>query len=161
MNISIIYHSETGNTKKMAEVIAEGMKKVDGVEVGVFSFDNIDENFVANSSGVVFGTPTYLASMSWQMKQWLDLQSSKMKLAGKLGGCFATARFAQGGADTALQMLHTHLLVRGMLCYSGGGAFGMPIIHMGPVALKENFQQSKEMFSIFGERFAKKAMELF
>ena len=58
-------------------------------------------------------------------------------------------------------------MVKGMLCYSGGGACGMPVIHLGPVGVNDNVEKHngmdkyKDNFIIFGERFAKKATELF
>ena len=56
------------------------------------------------------------------------------------------------------------MLVKGMLVYSGGGSFGQPIIHHGPVALDKvgnHYEESREMFRIYGLRFASKAKELF
>ena len=58
---------------------------------------------------------------------------------------FATADYPQGGADTAILTIINHLMVKGMLVYSGGSALGQPFIHLGAVALKENFEQSKSM----------------
>ena len=62
MKISIIYFSKNGHTKEMAEVIANGMKSVQGIEVGIFDLENIDDEFLAESKAVVFGTPTYYAN---------------------------------------------------------------------------------------------------
>ena len=126
----------------------------------LFLLDAIDKEFLAASSAVFFGTPTYLASTCWQWKKWFD-EPAPCSLGGKLGAVFATANFAQGGADIAIQTLLTHMLVKGMLVYSGGGACGQPYIHLGAVALKENFEASKPMFRIFGERVARKAKEIF
>lgn len=160
MKISILYFSQTGNTRTMAEVVAEGARAVPGVEVGLFPLDAIDKEFLDASKAVIFGTPTYLASTCWQWKKWFD-EPAPCPLGGKLGAVFATANFAQGGADIALQTLLCHMLVKGMLVYSGGGACGSPYTHLGAVALRENFEESKAMFRIFGERVARKALELF
>ena len=86
------------------------------------------------------------------------------ELAGKLGGVFATAHYAQGGADVAIMTLLPHMLVKGMLVYSGGAAHGKPYIHLGPVALDavgNHYEECKADFEIFGRRFAEKARELF
>ena len=54
-----------------------------------------------------------------------------------------------------------------MLCYSGGGACGDPFIHLGPVGVHDNVEPHNAMehyhdvFKIYGERFARKAAELF
>ena len=105
------------------------------------------------------GTPA-CSSTCWQWKKWFD-EPAPCPLGGKLGAVFATANFAQGGADIALQTLLCHMLVKGMLVYSGGGACGSPYTHLGAVALRENFEESKALFRIFGERVARKALELF
>ena len=160
MKIAIIYFSKTGRTRAMAEVIAARAGSVSGVEVRLFELDRIDKSYLAECKAVFFGTPTYLASTCWELKKWFD-ESTMYPLAGKLGAVFATADFAQGGADVAIQSVLGHMLVKGMLVYSGGGAWGLPYIHLGAVALKENFEASKPMFRTFGERVAQKAKELF
>ncbi len=160
MKVSIIYFSKTGNTKEMANVIAEGIKKVSDFEVGIFDLDNIYDDFLLDSKAVIFGTPTYMANTCWQLKRWFD-EGNKYNLEGKIGAVFSTAHYAQGGGDIALLTLINHLMVKGMLVYSGGSALGKPFIHLGPVAIDENFEKSKEMFEIFGERIALKAKELF
>lgn len=164
MKLAIIYYSETGQTKELAEVIAEGMRKV-GSEVRLFSVDEmLDEAYLSACDGVVFGTPTHMATCAWRMNQWLIEERASIPLAGKLGGCFATAHYAQGGSDSAILSILGMLLVKGMLVYSGGSAHGQPFIHHGPVALDavgNHYEDAKEMFAIFGQRFAEKAIELF
>lgn len=160
MKISILYFTKYGKTKEMAEVIALGMKKIKDIEVGVFDINNIDDNFLKESKGVVFGTPTYYANTCWQMKKWFD-ESRNYNLEGKIGAVFATADYIQGGAATAMLTIINHLMVKGMLVYSGGSALGQPFMHLGPVATKDNYEESKEMFKIFGERIANKVKELF
>lgn len=160
MKISILYHSQTGHTKEMAEIIAEGAREVKDTQVRLFSLADVDVDYVNESDAVLFGTPTYYASTCWQLKKWFD-ESKNFQLAGKLGAVFATANYAQGGADIAVQTILGHMLVKGMLVFSGGSSYGQPYIHLGAVALKENFEASKPMFRVFGTRVAQKAAELF
>ncbi|WP_252236656.1 flavodoxin family protein [Clostridium sp. CH2] len=160
MKISIIYFSKTGKTKEMANIIASGMKLEKDIEVGLFDIDNINYDFLNESKAVIFGTPTYYANTCWQIKKWFD-ESSNCNLSGKIGAVFATANYAQGGADTAILTIINHLMVKGMLVYSGGSSLGQPYIHLGAVALKENFEKSRDMFKIFGTRIAQKTNELF
>ena len=160
MKITILYFSKTGHTKEMANVIANGMRKIPNIEVGVFDINNIDDDFLFESKAVVFGTPTYYASTCWEIKKWFD-ESNKYNLEGKIGVVFSTAHYAQGGADIAILTIITHLLVKGMLVYSGGSALGQPFIHLGAVAIDENFEKSKTMFEVFGERIANKTIALF
>lgn len=160
MKLSVIYFSKSGKTKQMAEIVAEGARAVPGMEAGVFSLEDIDYDFLEQSRAVVFGTPTYYANISWQLKRWLD-ESWKCRLEGKIGSVFTTAEYIQGGADIALLSAISCLLTKGMLVYSGGTALGQPFTHLGPVATKESFENSKAMFQIFGQRIAQKTTELF
>lgn len=161
MNMSVLFYSRSGTTKHMAETVCEGMRRVAGVEARSFPLDEIDLDFVKASACVVVGTPTYLATMAGAVKTWLDEGSRTLGLAGKLGGAFATADYLHGGADIAVQSVLSHLMVKGMLVYSGGGAFGKPVIHLGPVALKERMTEYEDVFRLYGERMAKKTAELF
>ena len=162
MKLSIIYYSKTGKTREMAEEAARGMRSHEGIEVGIFDVDHVDRDFLDESKAVVFGTPTYLANTTWQLKKWFDeIPVNKIDLGGKLGAAFATANFVQGGGDTAILTLINHMLVAGMLVYSSGGSQGMPFIHLGAVAVKDNFEESKPMFFTFGSRIAAKSLELF
>ena len=48
-----------------------------------------------------------------------------------------------------------------MLVYSGGFAYGGPIINIGPVAIDPNIEESAGVFKIYGQRMAQKAKDLF
>lgn len=159
MKIAIVYHSVSGNTKKIAEFVASGVEKSGVDEVKLMSIDSIDYDFIEKSQGVIFGTPTYYASMSWQMKKWFD--TSTCKLSGKLGSCFATANFMGGGSEVAEGALVHHMLVKGMVVYTAGGGEGLPFTHLGATSIREGdeFQQNRAV--IFGERIGRKALELF
>ena len=72
MKMTVLYHSVTGNTKTMAQVIAEGMMTVAGVEAKAFPIENWDAAWVKESKCVVLGTPIYLADLCSAVKVWLD-----------------------------------------------------------------------------------------
>lgn len=164
MKFAVIYYSVTGHTKEMGEEIAKGIQEQGG-ETRFFSVEEpMDAEYLNSCDGVIFGTPVYLANTCWQIKKWFDTGSAGINLAGKLGGVYSTAHFAQGGGDVAIMTLLGHMLVKGMMVYSGGSAFGKPYIHLGPVALdavEGHYESSRETFRIFGNRFAAKARELF
>lgn len=166
MKLAVICDSKTGNTIKCAEWIAEGMNSVDGIEAKAFKIEEVDEDFVKESRGVVVGCPSYAALMTPDMRNWL-MGAGKLGMAGKLGGAFATEQFTHGGAELVIQSIHTNMLVWGMLVYSGGGSKGMPVIHIGPVGVNGNveahngLENYESYFRVFGQRFAEKAAELF
>jgi NAD(P)H dehydrogenase (quinone) len=159
MNISVIYHSVSGNTQHIAELIAEGARLGGSVVVRSMNIDEVDEAFVTESKAVIIGCPTHRGTLSWQMKKWIG--TTKLKLAGKIGGVFATEGYIGGGADFAEMELIAQLLVLGLLVYSGGTSGGQPYTHYGAVAIKDGDDAQKERARLFGERVAKKALELF
>ena len=160
MKISILYSSKTGKTEKVAKLIEEGVKRIQGIEVKAMNLNEIDKEFIDASNGIIFGTPTYYANMSWKMKKWID-ESSSFNLEGKLGAAFSTANSIAGGSDIALLAILNHLMVKGMLVYSGGVAFGKPKTHLGYVHINEIIENEDENARIFGERIAKKVSQIF
>ncbi len=85
--ILIAYVSRTGNTKKMAEYIAEGVRFSgnEAVLKTVSSFKNAKE--LQNFDGYIFGCPTYHRDMTSGMKTFLFL-AERANLLGKMGGAF-------------------------------------------------------------------------
>jgi NAD(P)H dehydrogenase (quinone) len=158
MKLSIVYHSESGNTKRVAEIIANTIQGIDGMEVKAMSIDTVDENFINESAAVIFGCPTYCGTCSWQMKKFLDT-SAKIKLSEKLGGVFVTENYIGGGADFAEIVLMGCLLVRGMLVYSGG--IKQAPTHFGSVLIKDGDELQINKAKVFAHKFAEKALELF
>ena len=86
MKLSVIYDSRTGNTEAAAAAIADGMREVEGTEVRTFHMKEVDTAFVRESTGVVFGTPTYVAGPTADFYSWFEKDSKELGLAGKLGG---------------------------------------------------------------------------
>ena len=158
MKSSIIYHSVTGKTKRMAEIIAQAMTN-QGVESKAFSIDEIDEAWVNDSKCVIFGSPTYCADMSATSKMFLET-FGKYGVSGKLSGAFATADFVHGGSELAVQSILTHLMFFGMLVYSGGAMHGAPPIHLGPTGISGQLDNLEGNFVVYGERMAAKTKEL-
>ena len=161
MKVSIIYHSESGNTRQMAELVREGCLKVEGVEAQCMSIDEVDTAYVAESAAVILGSPTYEGTCSWQMKRFLD--TGPKGVAGKLGGVFASQNWPGGGGASFAEMtIIAGMLVLGMVIYSGGIAVGQPYLHFGAVSRRapdDDFYRSRCLK--LGENIATKATELF
>ena len=167
MKLAVIYDSKTENTKQAAEWIVEGMCEAGDVEAAAYHIGDVDDAYVKEAKGVVFGSPSYMALMTPDMRTFLQSRTGDLSLAGKLGGAFATEQYTHGGAENVIQSILTAEMVRGMLCYSGGAACGKPVIHLGPVGVNNNVEEHnglehyREYFRVYGRRFAAKAAELF
>lgn len=161
MKIAIIYHSESGNTKKIADIIkseAEGAAGIEAKAISLADMGDADKRFIGDSRAVIFGCPTYAGTMSWQMKKYLD--TVDVPLAGKLGSAFATENHLGGGADFAELSIIGCLLVRGMVVYTGGAAEA-PFTHFGAVAIKGGDDAQVDRAKKFALKIVKKAKELF
>ena len=162
MKIAIVYHSETGNTARMAELVAEGCRSVDDkVEVRLMTIFDPDVTYLREAKAIIFGCPTYEASCSWQMKRYLDTSGSELE--GKLAGFFTSQNWPGGGGGSVAElMMIAGALVRGMLVYSGGITQGYPYLHLGAVSTRAPEDALyRERCLQLGRVIMRKALELF
>lgn len=163
-NVAIVYFSQTGNTETVAKWIAAGAESVPETKVRLFNLavdEDPNQDYLEGSDAVIFGTPTYVANMCWQMKKWFDTHLN-YKLAGKIGSAFSTENSPHGGGgELAIMTIINHLLVKGMLIYSSGSGCGRPFIHIGPTVVRDQMQEREEICTLFGTRIAQQAHRLF
>jgi len=87
--VLVAYDSRTGNTERMAQWIAEGIR-MGGHEAELKKITQIkNDSELAGYDGYVFGSPTYHRDMIGSMKTFLFL-AHKAGLTGKLGGAFGS-----------------------------------------------------------------------
>ncbi len=72
--VLVLYHSNSGNTEKMAELVAEGASQLAGTEVRLRDIHSADHTDLAWCDGIALGSPTNYGTVSWQMKKWWDEQ---------------------------------------------------------------------------------------
>jgi len=83
----IVYASRAGSTKKIGELIAEGIR-ISGNEASVVKVNEIKkETDLDGYDAVVLGSATYHGAMMQGMKTLLFL-AEKANLEGKVGGAF-------------------------------------------------------------------------
>lgn len=161
MKISIIYVSQTGHTEEAAEYIQDGiLAKHPFIQVRSMDIraGDVDLEFLAQSEAVIFGSPVYFSSMSWELKKWFD-NSFRIDLSGKLGAAFVTAQSPTGGVDTAIMEILRHMLVKNMLVFSGTDP--AQAFQIGAVGIGKEIGASAEQFEAFGECVAQTALRLF
>jgi flavodoxin len=87
--VLIAYFSPTGQTERMAQYIAEGIR-ISGQEAAVRKVADIKApEDLAGYDGYIFGSPTYSLDVPEPMKKFL-LAVEKAGLEGKLGGAFGS-----------------------------------------------------------------------
>ena len=87
--VLIAYDSRTGNTEKMAEYVAEGIR-MGGNEPDLKKISSLKkEGDLAGYEAYVLGCPTYHRDMTGGMKTFLFLMQNA-GLEGKVGGAFGS-----------------------------------------------------------------------
>lgn len=108
--ILIVYATDYGATKKMAEEIAAGAASVEGCVSDVKSAEETTAEDMEASDAVIFGTPVHMGSPAWKIKKFIDTVCGGLwmgdKMNGKVGGVFATGGgFGGSGGGGELTML--------------------------------------------------------
>jgi len=151
----IIYYSRTGNTKKMAELVADGMRS-ENAEVDVRDVNNVKANDLLEYDAIIAGSPTYYGSMAGELKKLFD-ESVKFhgKLDGKVGAAFSSSAQVGGGNDTTIQDILNAMLIHGMVIQ--GDPKGD---HYGPVSIGSPDDRAKDMCIRLGKRTAQLVKKL-
>ncbi len=111
----IVYYSMGGNTKKMAESIAEGIIK-EKVAVDIRDVKDITAADLLAFDAIIVGSPTYYGSMAADIKRLFD-ESVKFhgKLDGKIGAAFTSSAHIGGGNETTILAILNAMLIHGMI----------------------------------------------
>jgi NAD(P)H dehydrogenase (quinone) len=74
-NIAIVYHSGYGHTQRVAQAVAEGSG---GLLIAIDADGNLADGGweqLKAADAIIFGSPTYMGSVSWQFKKFADASS--------------------------------------------------------------------------------------
>ena len=71
-HLLIIYHSQSGNTAKMAEAVMRGSTQEADVETRLLSAFDADLKDLRWADGLLFGTPENFGTMSGALKDFFD-----------------------------------------------------------------------------------------
>lgn len=120
--VLIAFFSRTGNTEKMAEYIAEGVR-FSGSEADIKKITQIkSEKDLQGYDGYIFGCPTYHKDITENFKTFLFL-GQKANLDGKVGGAFGS---------------HTHSGESPQIIFDTmEHVFKMDMVNLGPFRLME------------------------
>ena len=104
--ILIIYASATGSTEKLAQLIAEGIRKVEGVSAEIKRAKDVKPEDAASANGYAFGSHSAAEYMEGEIKNLFDeLYQRKEKISGKPVLLFTTGQGKQAAALSLLEKL--------------------------------------------------------
>lgn len=108
--VTVVYHSGYGHTKRVAEQVAQGAQ---AQLIAINEQGNISDADWATlnaSDAIIFGTPTYMGSVSWQFKKFADATSKVWFTRGwenKVFGGFTNSASFNGDKQVTLISLQT------------------------------------------------------
>ncbi len=142
--ILILYDSQTGNTEKMAQAVAEGARTVPNVEVEMKYCARPEE--LAQADALIFGAPTYYHDMTLPIKQMLeDAAKADVQFKGKVGAAFGSYGWSGEAPELILEILRNR--------------FGMQIVEMQAMALyepsKDKLDECRRLGKLVAEKVAK------
>lgn len=128
--VLVLYHSMYGHIDTLAKAVAEGARRVEGVEVSIkrvpetmdpeafaraggrqdFDTPEASPQELADYDAVIFGTPTRFGNMSGQMRNFLDQTGglwAKGALRGKVASVFTSTGTGGGNETTITSFWHT------------------------------------------------------
>lgn len=145
LSILVLYYSRHGATRKLAELIAQGIDSVPGAEArlrtvpGVSSVAEatapsipedgapyVEAADLAECAGLALGSPTRFGNMASSMKYFLDGTAAEWvngTLSGKPAVVFTSTGSLHGGQEATLLSMMIPLLHHGML------VMGLPYTH--------------------------------
>ena len=130
VKVLVAYHSLSGNTERMAEAVADGVKSVAGTEVLLKRVGKVTADDLFSADAVVVGSPVYWSNMSGEVKTFFDNWQFKFgvfpgfKMKNKIGAAFATGGQVSSGKEVTMLTILAAMLGNQMIVVSGGGAFG-------------------------------------
>ncbi|HWD21088.1 MAG TPA: flavodoxin family protein [Verrucomicrobiae bacterium] len=156
--ILVMYHTDGGNTRLMAELVAEGARAVPDMELRLKTVDEATAEDLVWCDGIAAGSPTHMGTIAWQMKRWWDDVARPLwpKIEGKIGCAFSSSGGLAGGGELTCLALQIVLMNYGLL------VFGVPdyvapgqTLHYGAVcAGRPRNEGEKEACRRLGRRLA-------
>ena len=154
MQVLVMYYSASGNTQKLAEAIAKGVKASGGVQCVVKAASDVTNEDLVASAGIIAGSPVYYGAMAAPLKAVFDNSVVvRGEMENKVGAAFATSGDASGGKETTLLSIIQAMLISGMIIV------GDPLDatgHYGTSCVGEPDEQA----SLNGRKLGKRVAEL-
>jgi len=127
--IAIVFHSGYGHTRKQAEAVRTGAASVPDLEAHLLQIDaegNLPEaawKTLNEADAIIFGTPTYMGSVSWQFKKFADASSKPwftQAWKDKIAAGFTNSATINGDKLSTLTSLFTLAMQHGMIWVGTG-----------------------------------------
>ncbi|MBF2718654.1 flavodoxin family protein [Psychrobacter sp. NG254] len=129
VSIAVIFHSNYGHTKRVAEAIVQGAHQQlpEGQAKAVDVYD-VDWDYLDQADLLVFGSAVYMGSVTAEFKTFMDETSKRWyhrKWEGKWAAAFANSGGLSGDKLAVLQQISLYAMQHGM------NWIGLPLMPTG------------------------------
>ncbi|MBW1903056.1 MAG: NAD(P)H-dependent oxidoreductase [Deltaproteobacteria bacterium] len=143
MQILVLYFSRGGNTRKLADTIAQGVEKVEGVKALLKNPEEVTKDDFLDSAGIIAGSPVYFGVMAAELKKVFDeFVGVRRRMENKVGAAFATSGDPTGGKETTMMSIIQVMLIYGMIIVgdpmSATGHYGVACVGAPDKGIGEN-----------------------
>ena len=125
--IAIVYHSGRGHTGRQAEAVKSGVEQVEGSEALLLTVEEAQRRWddLASAEAIIFGAPTYVASVSAAFKAFQEASSNAVMTKGfgwkgKIAAGFTNSGSQSGDKLATLIQIALFAAQHGMLWVSLG-----------------------------------------
>ena len=116
MQILVLYFSRSGNTKRLAEGIGEGVRSAGDIDAVLKATDEVTKEDFLDCAGIIAGSPVYFGGMASQLKDVFDrFVTVRQKMGDKIGAAFTTSGDLSGGKETTMLSIIQALMIYGMI----------------------------------------------
>ena len=129
LSIAVIYHSNYGHTKRVAEAIVTGARQqLPESQAKAVDVHEVDWEFLDQADLLVFGSAVYMGSVTAEFKTFMDETSKRWyhrKWEGKWAAAFANSGGLSGDKLAVLQQISLYAMQHGM------NWIGLPLMPTG------------------------------
>ena len=150
--VLVTYFSATGNTEKMAKLVAKGAEKA-GADVTLEPVADVGAAQLLDYDAIIIGSPTYYGAPAAAVRKLFDESVQYHgQLEGKVGAAFASAANIGGGNETTVLSILQSMLIHGMIVQ--GNSKGD---HYGPISINAPDARVEKQCHELGRRAAELA----
>lgn len=151
--ILVLYDTQSGNTRTMAEAVAEGARSLPETEVLLKHVDEAQASDLFGADGLAVGSPTWCGLMTWKLKRFFDESICVWgKVEDKVGCAFSAVGAHGGGAEMTCMSILNVMINYGMLVFGVTDKAGGLTAHYGAVAAGKPSDGELAMCRILGQK---------
>lgn len=162
--VLVVYHSESGNTERMARAVAEGAGAADGIDVVLLTADQTTTDDLVSADAIIVGSPVYNANVTPEISRFIaSWPFEGAPLKNKIGAAFVTAGGISAGEEIVQMNILQGMLIFGMIIVGGPDwtqPFGASAITGEPPFAAEDPDGIDERFLEKGRKLGERVAEV-